>query len=1034
MSLLHSAPRFSTTDAAQLARMLYGIHADASRLPSERDQNFLLTSVGGEQYVLKIANAAESWVLLNAQNQAMRTMAANAVSPLCPRVIHSLDGQAICTATAADGTKHFVRLLTYLPGVPLATVKPQTPALLADLGRVMGEIDRSLVGFDHLAAHRDFHWDVAQAAPVIRDRLNDIFDSGRRRLVEGHLARFEEHTAPKLVDLRWSVIHGDANDYNVLVSGDGDLYAHHQRVSGLLDWGDMVYSCLACEPAIAAAYAMLGKEDPLTAAAQVVAGYHSVHPLQEDEIAALYDLMVMRLCLSVCHSAHQQAAQPENRYLSVSEAPAWELLHRLATVHPRFAHYTLRAACGLSPSPHSPAVARYLIEHRSSYPRLIDADLRCDPVAVLDLSVGSLLLGSDTLTGSVAAFSKKLFDRLAETGAAVGIGRYDEARAIYTSPAFALFDSPTAERRTVHLGIDLFVEPGATVYAPLDGVVHALHDNSDRLDFGPLILLRHATDAGEPFFTLYGHLSRESLDGLTVRQKVAAGERIAAVGAPPINGDWPPHLHFQIVTDLLDLEWDFPGVAAPSRAPVWRSLSPDPNLLLGIPADRFPPRERSRDETLAERRQRIGRNLSISYRRPLKIVRGLGQYLYDEDGRAYLDCVNNVAHVGHCHPHVVAAGQRQMAVLNTNTRYLHDNIVEYARRLTETLPEPLSVCFFVCSGSEANDLALRLARTHTGQQDMICVDVAYHGHTQALIEVSPYKHEGAGGKGRPAYVQKVMMPDPYRGSFKGYGAESGRNYAEDVRAAVETIQRQGREVAGFICESLMGCGGQIVFPDGYMAAAFEHVRAAGGLCIADEVQVGFGRVGSHMWGFETQGCLPDIVTLGKPIGNGHPLAAVVTTPEIAETFANGMEYFNTFGGNPVSCAIGLAVLDVVEGEQLQANALAVGNHLMERLRELMTRHALIGDVRGLGLYIGVELVLDRATLTPAGEQASYIANRARDYGVLISTDGPFHNVLKIKPPIIFSRSDADHLVETLDTVLGEDAVQVLKSAMERGIS
>jgi 4-aminobutyrate aminotransferase-like enzyme len=251
---------------------------------------------------------------------------------------------------------------------------------------------------------------------------------------------------------------------------------------------------------------------------------------------------------------------------------------------------------------------------------------------------------------------------------------------------------------------------------------------------------------------------------------------------------------------------------------------------------------------------------------------------------------------------------------------------------------------------------------------------------------------------------------------------------------VETIQRQGREVAGFICESLMGCGGQIVFPDGYMAAAFEHVRAAGGLCIADEVQVGFGRVGSHMWGFETQGCLPDIVTLGKPIGNGHPLAAVVTTPEIAETFANGMEYFNTFGGNPVSCAIGLAVLDVVEGEQLQANALAVGNHLMERLRELMTRHALIGDVRGLGLYIGVELVLDRATLTPAGEQASYIANRARDYGVLISTDGPFHNVLKIKPPIIFSRSDADHLVETLDTVLGEDAVQVLKSAMERGIS
>ena len=427
---------------------------------------------------------------------------------------------------------------------------------------------------------------------------------------------------------------------------------------------------------------------------------------------------------------------------------------------------------------------------------------------------------------------------------------------------------------------------------------------------------------------------------------------------------------------------------------------------------------------MAERTRSIGFNLSISYRQPLKIVRGLGQYLYDDTGRAYLDCVNNVAHVGHCHPYVVAAGQRQMAVLNTNTRYLHDIINEYALRLCATLPEPLRVCFFVNSGSEANDLALRLARTATGQFDMITVDMAYHGHTQALIEVSPYKHEGPGGKGRPPYVQKVVMPDPYRGRFKGYGVESGRAYAEDVRAAVDAIHAQGRGVAGFICESLLGCGGQIVFPDGYMAEAFAHVRAAGGVCIADEVQVGFGRVGSHFWGFQTQGVIPDIVTMGKPAGNGHPLAAVVTTPEIARKFANGMEYFNTFGGNPVSCEIGLAVLDVILVESLQENAWVVGNYLMERLAALMPRFPLIGDVRGLGLYIGVELVLDRETLAPAGEHASYIANRARDYGVLISTDGPFHNVLKIKPPIVFSRADADHLVDTLEQVLQEDAVQV----------
>jgi 4-aminobutyrate aminotransferase-like enzyme/Ser/Thr protein kinase RdoA (MazF antagonist) len=1024
MALVQSAPRVAAADAVHFARTLYGLHATATSLPSERDQNFHLISASGEHYVLKIANAAESYPMLDAQNQAMRAVAANSASPLCPRVIHSLDGSAICTVSAADGTQHLIRLLTYLPGVPLAMVKPHTPTLLADLGRVMGEIDRCLCDFDHPAAHRDFHWDVAQAGPVIRSRLDDITNPDRRSLVERHLARFEQETAPRLATLRWGVIHGDANDYNVLVGGDGDLYAHQQRVSGLLDWGDMVYSCLACEPTIAAAYAMLDKQDPLAAAAQVIAGYHSVHPLQEDEIAVIFDLICMRLCMSVCHSAHQQRLEPENRYLSISERPAWELLHRLAQIHPRYAHYALRAACGLPACPQSATIARYLAGKRQNYPRLIDADLRHDPVAVLDLSVGSTLLGSDVLTGSVEHFSKILFDHLAEHGVQVGIGRYNEGRAIYTSPAFALFASPTAERRTIHLGIDIFVEAGAPVSAPLDGVVHAFHNNSARLDFGPVVLLRHTTDDGAPFYTLYGHLSMECLEKLAVGQQVRAGDKIATVGAPPINGDWPPHLHFQVVADLLDLECDFPGVAAPSRADVWRSLSPDPNVLLGIPADRFLPAERSREETLAERRQRIGRNMSISYRRPLKIVRGLGQYLYDEEGRAYLDCVNNVAHVGHCHPHVVAAGQRQMAVLNTNTRYLHDNIVDYARRLCATLPEPLSVCFFVCTGSEANDLALRLARAHTGQQDMVCVDVAYHGHTQALIEVSPYKHEGPGGRARPAYVQKVMMPDPYRGAFKGYDATSGRSYAQDVQRAVQSIHSQGRGVAGFICESLMGCGGQIVFPDGYMAGAFSHVHAAGGVCIADEVQVGFGRVGSHMWGFETQGCRPDIVTLGKPIGNGHPLAAVITTPEIAASFANGMEYFNTFGGNPVSCAIGLAVLDVIEREKLQANALDVGNYLMARLRELMPRHVLIGDVRGLGLYIGVELVLDRETLEPAGEHASYIANRARDYGVLISTDGPFHNVLKIKPPIVFSRADADHLVETLDLVLQEDAVQV----------
>ena len=386
--------------------------------------------------------------------------------------------------------------------------------------------------------------------------------------------------------------------------------------------------------------------------------------------------------------------------------------------------------------------------------------------------------------------------------------------------------------------------------------------------------------------------------------------------------------------------------------------------------------------------------------------------------------VNNVCHVGHCHPKVVAAGQRQMAILNTNTRYLHDNIVEFGERLLAKFPDPLSVCFFVCSGSEANELALRLSRTYTGQRDLITVDGAYHGNTQALIEISPYKHAGPGGKGAPEWVKTVTMPDGYRGPHKGQGPEIGAAYGEYVRRAVEEIRAQGRGPAAFIVEPMLGCGGQVVLPRGYMASAFAHVRGAGGLCIADEVQVGFGRAGDEFWAFQTQEVIPDIVTLGKPIGNGHPLAAVVTTREIADAFANGMEYFNTFGGNPVSCAIGLAVLGVIESEGLQENARVMGARMLDGLEELKAKYPLIGDVRGQGLYLGAELVRDRESLEPAAEEADYIINRAKDFGILLSTDGPLHNVLKMKPPLVLNEGDVDQVLRVLDMVLNEDRLRV----------
>ncbi|TFH33231.1 MAG: aminotransferase class III-fold pyridoxal phosphate-dependent enzyme, partial [Anaerolineales bacterium] len=352
-------------------------------------------------------------------------------------------------------------------------------------------------------------------------------------------------------------------------------------------------------------------------------------------------------------------------------------------------------------------------------------------------------------------------------------------------------------------------------------------------------------------------------------------------------------------------------------------------------------------QVLLEQRQRlIGPSLSIAYLSPLKMVRGAGQYLYDERGKPYLDLINNVCHVGHCHPRVVEAGQRQMERLNTNTRYLYDGLTEYAERLCATLPHPLEVCFFVNSGSEANELALRLAETHTGRKDFLVIDGAYHGHTGRLIDISPYKFMGKGGKGAPEpWVHVVPMPDGYRGRHKGQDQAAGVAYGDEVGSVIAASERP---IAGFIAESLLGCGGQIVPPGGYFKRAFEHVRAAGGLCIIDEVQVGFARVGTHFWGFERQGVIPDIVVMGKPIGNGHPMAAVVTTREVAESFANGMEFFSTFGGNPVSCAIGMAVLDVMEAEGLQAHALEMGQRLLAGLESLKVEHAIIGDVRGAG--------------------------------------------------------------------------------------
>ena len=956
MTLLDHTPNLPLDAAAGLAHDLFGVTGTATPLPSERDQNVRLRAAAGPGYVLKIANAAERREMLEAENAVMRRLAATGLTPV---VVPTTAGTEI-----GEHGGYFVRLITALPGRPLGATRRQDAGLLRDVGRAVGLIDRALDGFDHPALHRAFHWDLATAPATVADGVAQVADSVVREMVERALAVHAAMVAPRLPGLRRGVIHGDANDYNVLVDPGAQI------VTGIVDFGDMVVSHVVNDVAIAMAYAALGQDDPLAAAAQVAAGYHAVHPLSEDEIATLHGLMLARLALSVCVAAAQQAEKPDAAYLGVSQAPIRRTLPRLLSVHPRLAHYRLRDALGLVPVPQASRVTRWLDAHGHEAAPLTGHDLRTTPVLGLNFSAGSPLVASDPLQNSAEPFTRRVFAAMREAGATIGAGGYGEARLIYAAPAFG-GGRPTDERRTVHLGIDLTLSPGAPLFAPFDGVVHGFEDAATRLDYGPVIVLRHDVPGDEPltFYTLYGHLTRDSLDGLFVGKPVRAGERFAAIGPPPENGDWWPHVHVQVITDLLDVACNFDGVAPASQRSTWLSLCPDPNLLLGIPPERFATHA-SAPDLLERRRARFGGNvrLSAAPRRCRSSAAGCSTLRRDRPhlrGRLQQRAARRPRPPG---GH--ARGGRPARHAQHQHCYLHELPPQYAEELLATFPAPLEVCYFTTSGSEANELALRLARAHTGARDLVVMDAAYHGHTTTLIDISPYKHAGPGGRGAPDWVHVSPIPDVYRGPHLAGHAHAGLAYAADVGRVVDEVTSRGRGLCGYIAETCPSVAGQILLPPGFLPEVYRRVRAAGGVCIADEVQTGFGRLGTHFWAFEAHGVVPDIVVLGKPIANGYPMGAVVTTRAIAERFDNGMEFFSTFGGSTAACAAGLATLRVTLGERLQAHARRGGDHLLGALRALQGSHEMGGDVRGSGLFIGVELVRDRETREPAGEEAA----------------------------------------------------------------
>lgn len=749
----------------------YGLDVSVSVLNGYDELNYLITDSDGNKYILKIANHNHDPYFLDAQVSIIDHLQNSSQAHLFQKYIRNRDGDAIIPVKFEDQTL-WIRLLTYLNGTFWVQVHDKSDLLLRELGFFLGSMDHSLQHFSHHAMHRKYVWDISNASNA-HQKLHFIRDHEKRRIAGYFLLQFDMNVAPRINQLRHGYIHNDANDYNVLVE--------NQHIAGLIDFGDMVYSAIINNLAVACTYGIMGHSNPVEAASKIVSGYHASFPLQKEEIEILYYLIAARLCISVTESAYNTSLNSSNDHHFITENAAWELLYKWIEINPIKAYNAFSHACGF---------------------------IQKDP-----------------------------------------------------------------------------------------------------------------------------------------------------------KGDY--------------------------------------------------------EELLQKRHDSVGRNLSISYKRKIKIVQGALQYLYDDKGNTFVDCVNNPSHVGHCHPVVVRRMQQQIAKLNTNTRYLNDLIVDFAERLKETLPSNLKVCYFVNSGSEANDLAIRMSRCVTGQQDVIVLDHAYHGNSTLSIDISPYKFDSKGGTGQKPWVHKALNPDTYRGPFSNEDPQAGEKYADDVLRIINQLKDKKSSPAAFICETLLGVGGQMPLPKGYLQSVYKHVRASGGVCIADEVQVGFGRVGDAFWGFELQDVEPDIVVLGKPIGNGHPLGAVIVTEEIANAFNNGLEYFNTFGGNPVSMATGIAVLDVIQTEEMQDHAKETGNHLMNGLKNLMKKFSMISDVRGHGLFIGAELVKDRITKTPAVPEIDMIVEAMKERGFLLSTDGPWHNVLKIKPPMTFSKKNADDLCSHLEMVMTE---------------
>ena len=742
----------------ELLLIQFGLHLTKStKLVGYDNENYRIET-SEKKYILKTYSDLALFPLLEAENEALNYLEMTATLNH-PTPIKFLDGSTIKTVIIA-GEKKIVRLLTYLEGTFLGDVTT-TKSAIPTLGKFLAQLNKNLMQWVHPAIKaRIWEWNLESYA-IIKDFIPEIESPKNQNIVRYFIQQYETEVVPLYPKLRKATLHNDANEWNILIQKNQTI--------GIIDFGDITYSHLINEVAIAMTYISYDKEEPLKWATQLLDAYHQELPLLPEEIEVLYHTIALRLCQSVCNAAHSKKQNPENSYITQSEKDAWSMLYRWLAINPKGATNQFRNAVGLIP-------------HQ----------------------------------------------------------------------------------------------------------------------------------------------------------------------APPIKS------------------------------------------------------------MISKRHELMSPIVSLSYKDPIPMEKAAFQYMYDTAGNTFLDAYNNIPHVGHTHPKVVAAGQKQMATLNTNTRYLYKQLPHYASKLLAKFPPKLNKVFFVNSGSEASDLAIRMARAHTQWHNLMVMEHGYHGHTQVGIEISDYKFNNPKGIGQQQHIVAVPLPT----SPKGITTLKATSL---VSKATEALEIFNQPIAAFICETILGCAGQVPLPEGFLKKLYPIIRKKGGLCIVDEVQTGFGRVGNSFWAFEAQEVIPDMVIIGKPMANGHPMGAVVTTEAVAASFEKGVEFFSSFGGNPVSCAIAAATLDVIEEEKLQENALIVGQYYKELFQELQKKHSCIADVRGKGLFLGVELI--DGIGNPNTQLAQNVKNKMRDQHILISTDGPYDNVLKTKPPLCFTKENALLVVESLNKIL-----------------